>query len=99
MGKPLIFITNDDGVQAKGLRCLIEVVRPLGRLLVVAPEQGQSGMSHAITMTQPLFLTKIQEEPDLEIYACSGTPVDCVKIAFDSLMAPPRNASTDPLRH
>lgn len=88
MGKPLIFITNDDGVQAKGLRCLIEVVRPLGRLLVVAPEQGQSGMSHAITMTQPLFLTKIQEEPDLEIYACSGTPVDCVKIAFDSLMAP-----------
>lgn len=86
MGKPLIFITNDDGVNAKGLRSLIEAVRPMGRLLVVAPEQGQSGMSHAITMTQPLYLQKIEEAEDLEIYSCSGTPVDCVKIAFDCLM-------------
>lgn len=86
MEKPFIFITNDDGVGAKGLRELIEAVRPIGRILVVAPEVSQSGMSHAITMGSPLFLRKVKEEKDLLIYACSGTPVDCVKMAFDSLM-------------
>lgn len=84
--KPFIFITNDDGYRAKGLNALIEAVRPLARVLVVAPETGQSGMSHAITMGSPLFLRKVREEEGLEIYACSGTPVDCVKMAFDSLM-------------
>lgn len=86
MEKPLIFITNDDGVNAKGLHDLIEATKASFRLIVVAPEEGQSGMSHAITMTQPLYLRCVTQEPDLEIYACSGTPVDCVKIAFDSLM-------------
>lgn len=86
MTKPLFFLTNDDGVNAKGFQALIEALRPLGRIIAVAPERGQSGMSHAITMTQPLYLTKVKEEPDVEIYACSGTPVDCVKIAFDSLL-------------
>ena len=61
-------------------------MRPLGRIIAVAPENGQSGMSHAITMTRPLYLTKVEEEEGVEIYACSGTPVDCVKIAFDSLL-------------
>lgn len=84
--KPLIFLTNDDGVQAKGLNTLIDTLRPLGRLLVVAPEEGQSGMSHAITMTRPLYLRKLKEEKDLTVYACNGTPVDCVKIAFDYLL-------------
>ena len=86
MTKPLIFLTNDDGVNAKGFRNLIDTVRPLGRIIAVAPENGQSGMSHAITMTRPLYLTKVEEEEGVEIYACSGTPVDCVKIAFDSLL-------------
>ncbi len=86
MEKPFIFVTNDDGVDAKGLQELIETVRPLGRLLVVAPENSQSGMSHAITMNSPLFLRKVREEKDLLVYACSGTPVDCVKMAFDSIM-------------
>jgi 5'-nucleotidase len=84
--KPLIFITNDDGWNAKGIRALIEAVRPLARILVVAPESAQSGMSHAITMGQPLFLRKVRDEEGLEVYACSGTPVDCVKLAFDSVM-------------
>lgn len=84
--KPLIFLTNDDGVGAKGLRRLIETVRPMGRLLVVAPETAQSGMGHAITMTRPLHLKKVRAEEGLTVYACNGTPVDCVKIAFDSLM-------------
>lgn len=84
--KPLIFITNDDGVNAKGFNSLIEKVRPIGRIIAVAPERAQSGMSHAITMAHPLYLEKVRDEDGLEVYSCSGTPVDCVKIAFDSLM-------------
>ena len=84
--KPLIFLTNDDGVNAKGLRMLIETLRQKARLLVVAPEQAQSGMGHAITLTRPLYLKKVTDEPGLSVYACNGTPVDCVKIAFDCMM-------------
>ena len=84
--KPFIFITNDDGYNAKGLNALIDALRPRARMLVVAPETGQSGMSHAITMGKPLFLRKVRDEEGLEVYACSGTPVDCVKMAFDSVM-------------
>jgi 5'-nucleotidase len=87
MKERLIFLTNDDGVGARGLARLIEVMRPFGHIVVVAPESAQSGMSHAITMSQPLFLRKVRTEPGLEIYACSGTPVDCVKMALDHLLA------------
>ena len=86
MKKPFIFITNDDGVNAKGLAHLIEAARLHGRILVIAPETSQSGMSHAITIASPLFLRSVRKEPDLEIYACTGTPVDCVKMAFDHLL-------------
>lgn len=85
--KPLIFLTNDDGVHAKGLRELIATLQPMGRLFIVAPETAQSGMSHAITMTRPLYLQKLEETPERIVYSCNGTPVDCVKIAFDYLMS------------
>lgn len=85
--KPLFLITNDDGVDAKGLKSLIEVVRPMGRVLVVAPADPQSGMSHAITVTVPLRITKIADQEDLVIYKCFGTPVDCVKMAFNHLLS------------
>ena len=65
---------------------LIETLRQKARLLVVAPEQAQSGMGHAITLTRPLYLKKVTDEPGLSVYACNGTPVDCVKIAFDCMM-------------
>jgi len=84
--KPLILVTNDDGVEAKGLNALIESVKPLGRVIVVAPADPQSGMSHAITVKVPLRITKITEENDLVIYKCYGTPVDCVKMAFNHLL-------------
>lgn len=84
--KPLIFLTNDDGVQAKGLQALIEVLRPMARLLVVAPDGARSGMAHAITMNNPLYLRQIEQQDDLNVYVCSGTPVDCVKITFDYLL-------------
>lgn len=84
--KPLILVTNDDGLEAKGLKALIEVVRPLGKVVVVAPADPQSGMSHAITVKVPLRITKVTEENDLMIYKCYGTPVDCVKMAFNHLL-------------
>jgi 5'-nucleotidase len=85
--RPLILVTNDDGVEAKGLKALIETVRPLGRVVVVAPAEPQSGMSHAITVKVPLRISKIAEEKDLVIYKCYGTPVDCVKMAFNHLLS------------
>jgi 5'-nucleotidase len=86
MNKPLIFVTNDDGVNARGLAAIIERLRPMGRVVAVAPEVTQSGMSHAITMASPLYLRTVTKEADFELYACSGTPVDCVKMAFDHIL-------------
>lgn len=90
MKKPLIFVTNDDGVGAKGLWAAIEVARKFGRVVAVAPERSQSGKAHAISMYNPLYLRKVREEEDLLVYACDGTPVDCVKIAFDYLLTEDR---------
>ena len=82
----LILVTNDDGYASKGLTAAVEVARGFGRVVVVAPETTQSGMSQAITMYNPLYLRRIREEHDLSVYAFSGTPVDCVKMAFDCLL-------------
>jgi 5'-nucleotidase len=84
--QPLLLLTNDDGVDAKGLDALIEVTKPLGRVFVVAPAEPQSGMSHAITVKVPLRIKKVVEEESLVIYKCFGTPVDCVKMAFNHLL-------------
>ena len=86
MNERLIFLTNDDGFDSRGMEALIEVGRRFGRVVVVAPETPQSGMSHAFTMLSPLFIRKVREEEGLEVYALSGTPVDCVKAAFDYLL-------------
>ena len=86
MTKPLILITNDDGVNAKGLKYLINIAKEFGNVFVVAPEKGESGMSHAITIKNPLRISKITEEKNLTIYSCSGTPVDTVKLALDKLL-------------
>jgi 5'-nucleotidase len=85
--KPLILVTNDDGVEAKGLNALIETMRPLGKVIVVAPADAQSGMSHAITVKVPLRITKLSEDTDLSVYKCYGTPVDCVKMALNNLLS------------
>ncbi len=80
-------VTNDDGITAPGLRALIEVMSTLGRVVVVAPDKPQSAMGHAITINNTLYLNQISK-PDAEIleYACSGTPVDCVKMAVSELL-------------
>ncbi len=82
----LILVTNDDGYKSKGIAAAIEVARSFGHVVVVAPEQTQSGMSQAITMYNPLYLRRIREQDNVEVYAFSGTPVDCVKMAFDYLL-------------
>ena len=86
MSQRVIFVTNDDGVNARGLGKMVEVAREFGHVVVVAPETSQSGMAHAITMGHPLYLRTVRKEPGLEVYACSGTPVDCVKMALDHLL-------------
>lgn len=82
----LILVTNDDGYDSKGLAAAVEVARGLGRVVVVAPETTQSGMSQAITMYNPLYLRSVRREEGVEVYAFTGTPVDCVKMAFDYLL-------------
>jgi 5'-nucleotidase len=80
--KPLIFVTNDDGIFAPGIRLLIDCMRPIGRVVVVAPDKPQSGTAHAITINTPLRLKLLAKHPDYEEYSCNGTPADCVKLGF-----------------
>lgn len=81
MKKPLILVSNDDGITARGIRYLVEVMQKLGDVIVVAPDSPQSGMGHAITIGEPLRLAEVDIFPGVEAYKCSGTPADCVKIA------------------
>ncbi len=83
--RPLILISNDDGWSAPGLAFLIDVLRPLGDLVVCVPDTGRSGMSTAITVMTPLRMKLITNEPGLAIYKTNGTPVDCVKLALNRL--------------
>ena len=80
--RPLILITNDDGITAKGINTLVQAMQPLGDILIVAPDKPQSGMGHAITIHSPLRLIKSNQFDSVEAYTCSGTPVDCVKLAI-----------------
>lgn len=80
--RPLILITNDDSITAKGIHSLVEAVKDLGDILIVAPDKPQSGMGHAITIHSPLRLKKSDVFQNYEAYTCSGTPVDCVKLAI-----------------
>lgn len=84
--KPVILITNDDGIEAPGLAALISVVRPFGDVVVVASDRPQSGSSHSVTMHHPIRLNKLSEEPGLIRYSCNGTPVDAVKLAHRIVM-------------
>lgn len=85
MSKPLILVTNDDGIRAGGIRALIEVARKYGEVVVVAPDSPQSGQGHAITLTSPIKVRSRAIFQQLESYECSGTPVDCVKLAKNVL--------------
>ncbi|OIQ27363.1 MAG: 5'/3'-nucleotidase SurE [Bacteroidetes bacterium MedPE-SWsnd-G2] len=85
--RPLILVTNDDGITAPGIRNLIQVMNTIGDVVVVAPDSPQSGMGHAITIDSTLHLERltIDDGPQIE-YSCSGTPADCVKIAVNEIL-------------
>jgi len=85
--RPLILVTNDDGITAPGIRTLIKVMNKIGEVVVVAPDSPQSGMGHAITINSTLHVEKvvIDNGPQVE-YSCSGTPADCVKLAVREVL-------------
>jgi 5'-nucleotidase len=83
--KPTILVVNDDGITAHGIKALIEVMKEIGRVVVVAPDSPQSGMGHAITIGKPLRLDPVDIYEGVEMYRCSGTPVDCVKLAVSKI--------------
>ncbi|MDR0961264.1 MAG: 5'/3'-nucleotidase SurE [Mediterranea sp.] len=84
--RPLILISNDDGVVAKGISELINMLRPLGEIVVVAPDAPRSGSAGAITVTQPVHYQLLRKEVGVAVYKCSGTPVDCVKLALHAIL-------------
>ena len=85
--KPLILVTNDDGITAPGIRALIEVMNELGDVYVVAPDSPQSGMGHAITLDSTLHIEKLTKDEERQAeYSCSGTPADCVKLAVNEIL-------------
>jgi 5'-nucleotidase len=84
--KPLILITNDDGVNARGIQSLIACLRNEGDIFVVAPDGPRSAQSNAITVNEPVRARKILEEDGLTVFKCSGTPTDCVKLAINKLL-------------
>lgn len=85
--KPLILVTNDDGISAPGIRTLISVMKEIGEVVVVAPDSPQSATGHAITINNTLYLNKVNIDGELkQEYSCSGTPVDCVKFAVNEIL-------------
>ncbi len=86
MDKAVILVTNDDGIMAPGIRHLVRFMQELGDVVVVAPDKPQSGMGHAVTIEKPLRLEKLTLEGETDAYSCSGTPVDCVKLAVNQVL-------------
>jgi 5'-nucleotidase len=100
VNSPLILLTNDDGIRAGGLRALVDIAKPFGQLLVVAPEETQSAQSHAVTSKLPLRLRRVDDYcGGIDAYACSGTPVDCVKLAMSQLLGGTPNVVLSGINH
>lgn len=85
--RPLILISNDDGFEAKGINQLINMLEPLGDILVCAPDGPRSGFSCAFSATTPLLLTRRWQRPGIDVWSSNGTPVDCVKLALARLVS------------
>ncbi len=86
MNRPLILVSNDDGVDAKGINVLAELMAEIGDVLVLAPAFPQSGQSNAITVTAPIRFKKVDEKKNITRYSCTGTPTDCIKLALNELL-------------
>ena len=81
--KPLILITNDDGYASRGINTLTEVAREYGDVVVMAPEQNASAKGLSLTTKIPVRVREIKQEEGVSVYACDGTPVDCLKLAYE----------------
>ena len=100
MSKPLILISNDDGIQAAGLRALCEAMLSLGEVVVMAPEVERSAAGHAITLSDPLRVNEIDLGLDnIMAYSCSGTPADCVKLAILAVLSRPPSLVVSGINH
>mgnify|MGYP003629454346 FL=1 len=102
MAKPLILVTNDDGITAPGLRMLVSIMKTIGEVVVVAPDSPQSGMGHAITLDSTLYSKKLTIDLDsegIDEYSCSGTPADCVKLALQELLPKNPNICVSGINH
>ena len=84
--RPLILVSNDDGFTAKGISELIKFLRPLGEIVVVAPDAPRSGSGCALTVTTPIHYQLVRKEVGLTVYKCSGTPADCIKLARNAIL-------------
>ena len=84
--RPLILISNDDGIAAKGIAELVKFLRPLGDIVVMAPDGPRSGFACALTAAEPIHYELVRREPGISAYKCSGTPADCVKLAFHTVL-------------
>lgn len=84
--RPVILVTNDDGIISPGIKVLVEVAAEFGDVVVVAPDSPQSGMGHAITLENMLRVERVFPFGDIPAYHCSGTPVDCVKFAINKVI-------------
>ena len=86
MKKPFILLTNDDGINARGLSALAREIRKIGEVVIVAPDSERSAVGHAITLTEPLRAKKIYRDGTFFGYAVNGTPADSVKVAVKALL-------------
>lgn len=86
MQEKLILVTNDDGFDAPGIKFLTQIAKQFGKVIVLGPDSGRSGQSHAVTMNTPLRLNEHEKSEDLTVYSSNGTPVDCVKLALHYLL-------------
>ncbi|MBP6065396.1 5'/3'-nucleotidase SurE [Bacteroides sp.] len=84
--RPLILVSNDDGITAKGISELIKFLRPLGEIVVMAPDSPRSGSGCALTITKPVHYQQIRRDVGLTVYKCSGTPTDCIKLARNTVL-------------
>ncbi len=95
-----VLLTNDDGVEAKGLDALISAMRDAGHdVLVVAPEGNRSAMSHRVTVREDIDMSLLNKEPHLEVWSCSGTPADCVRLAYFAQWLDPCEAVVSGINH
>ncbi len=97
--QPLILVTNDDGIYAPGISFLTKVAAKFGRVAVIAPDKPQSGMGHAITINSTLRIEKTNYHPAELEYSCTGTPVDCVKMAVNHLLKQRPNLVLSGINH